>query len=135
LKAFKLKIVTPDGEMYSGEARSILVRTDDGDAEILADHADYFASLGCGRVRIILSDGTVRQAASSGGFISVMNGDVDVIATTFEYAENIDLNRALSAKERAEEALRIAKEDQQIILAKAKLERALMRISVANRLK
>ena len=132
MKAFHIEIVTPDGLEYSGEVESLLVRTDDGDVEILAGHADLFVSIGTGRVRITES-GNKRFASVNGGFLSVKRQDVRLCAITFEFADQIDLKRAELAKEKAEERLKSATTDKEIDVAKAKLLRALSRIDVANR--
>ena len=131
MRTFHLEIVTPDGCVFDGEAESLLVRTDGGDVEILAGHADYLAALSVGRARIRSTDGD-RIAAISGGFLSVDRSSVKLVATTFEFADEIDLNRAKAAKEKAEEAIRRAKNDREIVIAKAKLQRAISRISVAG---
>lgn len=52
MRSYHIDIVTPDGLAFSGEIESLLVRTDDGDVEILANHADFVASLGTGKARI-----------------------------------------------------------------------------------
>ncbi|HBJ19448.1 MAG TPA: F0F1 ATP synthase subunit epsilon, partial [Clostridiales bacterium] len=85
-----------------------------------------------GRASITTADGTVRRAALSGGVLSVKGGVVSVAATTFEYAEDIDRRRAERAKERAEEALKSAEDERALRLAKAKLERALLRMNIAD---
>ena len=131
MSEFHLEIVTPDGLIFDGNAESILVRTDSGDIEIMRGHADYFAKLGVGRAKLT-AKGASREASSSGGFISVRGGEVRVVCTTFEFAEDIDVKRAVLAKERAEEALRKASDDRAIRIAKAKLARAVSRISVAK---
>ena len=128
---FQLEIVTPDGIMYNGPAESLLVRTDDGDVEIMRGHADYFAAVGVGRVRVTV-DGKKRFASASGGLLSVSGGNVRLVCVTFEFAENIDEKRAQAAKERAEVAISAAKDDKAIALAKAKLARAISRINVAT---
>lgn len=132
MSTFNLNIVIPDGEKYSGEAKSITVRTLGGDIQILAGHADYLAALGTGRAKLVLADGRERWASLSGGFISVSGGRVSVITTTFEYAEEIDLKRAENAKEKAERAISEAKNEAEAKLARAKLMRALCRISVGS---
>ena len=129
MRAFKLTVVTPDGLAFSGEAESILVRTTDGDVEILAGHADFLATLSIGRTRII-EGGKARLASSAGGFITVTGGEVKMLATTFEFAESIDITRARAAKERAEAKLNTAKTKHEIAIAEAKLKRALNRINV-----
>ena len=131
MKAFHIEIVTPDGLEYSGEVESLLVRTDDGDVEILAGHTDLLASVGTGRVRII-ENGKKRFGSVNGGFLSVKNKQVKLCAITFEFADQIDLPRAESAKLRAEEALKNAKSNREIDVAKAKLLRAISRINVTK---
>ena len=131
MREFHLQIVTPDGMAFDGMAESLLVRSETGDIEIMAGHADLFASLSIGRARIKTADKNL-LGSSAGGFISVSHGEVKLVATTFEFKENINLNRAKAAKENAETKLRNAKSDKEILLAKAKLKRALNRIDVAT---
>ena len=128
---FHLQIVTPDGLVFDGAAECLHVRTDTGDIEIMRAHADYFSSLGTGRAKITVG-GVDRNASASGGFISVRGGEVKLVATTFEFADDIDLERAKIAKEKAEEAIRTAGDDKSLKLARAKLMRALNRIGVAE---
>lgn len=133
MKEFSLQIVTPDKTVMDGKAISLLIRTTAGDVEILAGHTDLLAALGTGRARIRKADGEDIFASVSGGFLSVANGgEVRVAATTFEFANELDLSRAEAAKENAEQALKDAKSATDIELAKAKLARALTRISVKN---
>ena len=131
MRKFHLEIVTPDGSVWNGEAEAILVRTSSGDVEIMANHADYFASLGIGRAKLTL-DGQSKEASMSGGFISVKNGEARLVSTTFEFAEDIDLRRAEAARERAEQAIKNAADDKALAVAKAKLRRALNRINIAK---
>lgn len=131
MKAFHLEIVTPDGLAFSGEVESLLVRTCDGDVEILAGHAELLASVSTGRVRL-LADGKSRFASVSGGFVSVQNGLVRLVAITFEFAEDIDASRAKAAKERAEAALKSASDERAELVAKAKLARAVSRINISE---
>ena len=131
MQSFHLQIVTPDGLIFDGDAEAILVRTDMGDVEIMAGHADYFATLGTGRAKLT-ANGNAREASLSGGFISVRRGEVRLVATTIEFADEIDLDRAKAARARAEEAISRAESDRAIIIAKAKLARAINRIKVAE---
>ncbi len=128
---FHLQIVTPDGAVFDGNAEAILVRTDGGDVEIMRGHADYFATVGIGRAKLT-ANGASRDASAAGGFISVKNGDVKLVCTTFEFADEIDLNRAKAAKLRAEEALSKARDDKTLRVVKAKLARAINRINIAE---
>lgn len=131
MREFKLKIVTPDGEVFSGNAESLLIKTDDGVVEIMAGHVDYMASLGTGRARVKTAEGD-KVASASGGFLTVDKGEVTLVSTTFEWRDDIDLERARLAKETAEGLIKNAKDDKAMDVAKAKLMRALNRISVAE---
>ncbi len=131
MREFHLQIVTPDGLIFDGAAEAILVRTDMGDVEIMRGHTDYFATLGTGRAKLT-AGGQQRDASASGGFVSVKGGEVRLVCRTFEFADEIDLNRAKAAKERAEAVLRHAEDDKSVRIAKAKLARAISRISVAE---
>ena len=133
MNTFKLNIVIPDGEKFSGDAESITVKTTEGDVQILAGHADYLAALGTGRARLVTADGEVRMASASGGFISVSAGQVSVVSTTFEFAEEIDAARAERARENAERLIASAKNDAEAKCAKAKLSRALARLAAAGK--
>lgn len=131
MKKFHIEIVTPDGLCYDGDVESLLVRTDDGDVEILAGHADLFAAIATGRARILL-DGESKFASVSGGFLSVNNGCAKLCAITFEFAEDIDVTRAEKAKTKAEIALKSASDDRDERIAKAKIARAVSRIKIGN---
>ena len=131
MKSFNLKVVTPDGLIFDSPVESLLVRTDDGDVEFLAGHIDYMASLGTGRARI-KQDGKDRFASVSGGFVTVKGGEVNLVAITFEFRENIDLERAKAARDEARAKLSASTDDKSLKLAQAKLQRALNRIGVAE---
>ena len=132
MKDLYLQIVCPDGELFCGEVKAILVNTDNGEIQIMKGHADLVATLKTGRSKLTMLDGTERTAAASGGFITVSNGTVKVVATTFEFKDMIDLERAMLAKAEAEEKMSAAKNEKEFTVAKAKLERAISRISVAG---
>ena len=131
---FPLKIVTPDGLLFDGEAEEILVRTTSGDAAILAGHINYVAPLGMGRA-VVISGGNRRTAACIGGMLSVVDGAVTLVPTTFEWAESIDLSRAEASLQRADKVLHDkVSSDTDLRLAEARLRRALVRKSVASNL-
>ena len=129
---FSLKIVTPDGMEYEGHAEEVIVRTTTGDLGILAGHVDCVAPLGMGRATFII-DGQKRYAACIGGILSMSKGALTLVPTTFEWAEDIDADRADRAAERAK-AILSGKNVQStdIAVAEAKLKRALIRKNVAD---
>ena len=130
---FHLQIVTPDGLAFEGEAEKLSVRTQEGIIGILPRHIDYVAPLGMGEAVITEPEGKVRRAACIGGMVAVQSGEVRLVATTFEWAEKIDLERAKEAEERARALM--AKDgisERDLKLAEAKLHRALVRQSVGR---
>ena len=129
---FPLKIVTPDGLIFDGQAEELIVRSTTGDIGIMAGHINCVAPLGMGRA-MVLVDGQRRYAACIGGMLSVVDGNVTLVPTTFEWAEDIDLARAERSYQKARDTL--GSKDStgaEIKLAEAKLRRALIRRSVAS---
>ena len=132
MSTFPLKIVTPDGLIFDGEAQRIIVRTREGDMAVMARHINCVAPLGMGRATVII-DGKRRYAACIGGMLSVVDGAVNLVPTTFEWADSIDAARAAASQQRAEAVLNNQdSSDTDIRLAKARLHRALVRQSVAS---
>lgn len=132
MTSFPLKIVTPDGLEFNGQAEELIVRTTTGDLGILAGHTNCVAPLGMGQATIIV-DGQRRYGACIGGMVSVVNGEVTLVATTFEWADEIDVDRAEVSYQRAQKVL--SSKDStgtEIKLAEARLRRALIRKSVAS---
>ena len=132
MTSFPLKIVTPDGLEYDGQAEELVVRTTTGDLGILAGHISCVAPLGMGMATIMV-DGKKRYAACIGGMVSVGNGSVTLVPTTFEWSDEIDTARADASYQRAQKILE--KKDASatdIKLAQARLRRALVRKSVAS---
>ena len=103
-----------------------------GDMGVQAGHINCVAPLGMGRATII-SEGKRRYAACIGGLVSVVNGEVSLVPTTFEWADSIDAARAQASQERAERMLKSKDASaNDIRLAEARLHRALVRKSVAS---
>lgn len=132
MATFHLTIVTPDGSFYDGEAEKLCLRSTTGELGILANHIDMVTALGMGEARITLN-GETRKAACIGGMLAVTGGEVKVVATTFEWAEDIDVARAKAAEERARAVLEDkSKTAADLKVAEARLKRALVRQSVGK---
>ena len=131
MRTFPLRIGTPDGLLFKGEVERVVCRSINGDLAVLAGHCNFCTALGMGEAHIVLEDGTRREAACIGGMLSVINGECDVLATTWEWKEDIDAERASAAKERAEKMLaKGGLTDKEYKIAEAKLQRALVRLGV-----
>ena len=129
---FSLRIVTPDGMEYDGQAEELIVRTTSGDMGILAGHVNCVAPLGMGRATIVV-EGKPRYAACIGGMLSVVDGKVTLVPTTFEWADEIDVPRVDASYDKAQRILQNKDASAtDVKLAEARLRRALVRKSVAS---
>lgn len=132
MSQFPLKIVTPDGLCFDGPAEELVVRSTTGDVAILAKHTNFVTPLGMGQALVVFG-GQRRTAACIGGMLSVVNGEVTLLPTSFEWSDEIDVDRADRSKARAEAVLKDkAASDTDIRLAQARLRRALVRKSAAS---
>lgn len=132
MNTFALMIVTPDGVQFDGQAEELVVRTTTGDMGILAGHINCVAPLGMGMATVMVG-GQKRHGACIGGMVSVLNGQVKLVPTTFEWSDKIDLDRAKASGDRAKDILADkTSTDTDLRLAEARLKRALIRQSVAQ---
>ena len=132
MTTFSLKIVTPDRLQFDGQAEELIVRTTSGDIGIMAGHINCVAPLGMGRATIV-TEGKKLYAACIGGILSVVGGEVKLVPTTFEWADQIDKERADRSEQKAKAILGdkdLSK--MELEMAEAKLKRALVRKSVAE---
>ncbi len=134
MNRFHLQIVSLDGMFYDGDAFQVSLRTLDGDISVRAGHMPYVTAIGAGECRVYVEQGEKpRRAACVGGFLSVSKDMVLLAATTFEWAENINVDRANNAKAKAENILSSSStnhHDKEI--AKIKLTRANTRLKVVE---
>ena len=133
MNTFSLRIGTPDGLLFEGQVARVVCRTITGDIAILAKHSNFCTALGMGEAHIVMEDDSRREAACIGGMLTMMDGECSLLATTWEWKEDIDADRAEKAKKRAEEKLaKTGLTEREYKLADAKLKRALVRLSVKN---
>ena len=133
MSSFHLQVVTPDGQAFEGQAQRVFCRTITGDVCILPRHCDYMTALGMGEARITDEAGQVRRAACIGGMLSVVDGHVTLLPSTFEWSDQIDVERADASYRRADAVLHDKNASEtDLKLAEARLRRALIRKSVAS---
>ncbi|MBQ7678477.1 MAG: ATP synthase F1 subunit epsilon [Butyrivibrio sp.] len=133
MSLYHLQVVSMDGMEYEGDVERIMLRTVDGDVAILAGHTNYCTAIGMGTAHIYLENGEERRAACIGGMLSVMDGACRVLPTTWEWSDEIDVERAKAAREKARQRLadvKLSKEAR--VRAEAKLYRALVRLGSAG---
>lgn len=101
----RVDVVSVEREIWSGTAREVLARTTEGELGILPGHTSLLGQLAeGGTVRVMLAEGGELVAAVHGGFLSVTDGGVTILAEGAELADDIDTGRAQAALARAREA-------------------------------
>ena len=129
-----VEIITPERLVKQVQADSVVVPAIDGELGILPHHTPLVAQMKSGEIRLRSGD-ALELFAVSGGFIEVQNNTVRVFAETAEMAEEINLERARQAAERAKEVLKASRHEVDLAQAEAALRRALVRLHVAENLR
>jgi F-type H+-transporting ATPase subunit epsilon len=133
MKTIKVSVVTPDGPVYEANVEMVSTKARTGELGILPGHIPMVAPLQIGAVRLKNGSNT-EFVAVSGGFLEVRPEQVTILAQSAEQSSEIDLERALRAKERAEQRLHEKKQENvDFRRAELALQRAINRISVAER--
>lgn len=103
-KTFRLEVVSPDEELYSGEATFLVAQTTVGELGILASHAPMLAELAPGGfVKVTEASGNQTAIAVQGGFLSVTGEAITVLAEAAQFASDIDVASERAALESAEQ--------------------------------
>ena len=97
----KVAVVEPDRPVWDGDCTLIIAKTIEGDIGFMPGHEPYFAILADGRVRLERPDDVPLIVAVHGGFISVDNDQIKILAEIAELASEIDVERAERARDRA----------------------------------
>jgi len=133
MSTIKVSVVTPDGPVYDSEVEMVSTKAQSGELGILPGHIPMVAPLQIGAVRL-KKEGKTELVAVSGGFLEVRPDQVTILAQAAEQSNEIDIERALRAKERAEQ--RIKERQQEHVdfkRAELALQRAINRLAVAER--
>lgn len=128
---FELKIIEPDGMFYEGQASFLEFASVMGEMGVYANHIPLTTILAPGVVKIH-NDGQVKKAAVMGGFIEIQKDRITVMAENAEWPDEIDVERAKAAKQRAEERLQKKETGLDMARAEAALKRAMARIGAAR---
>jgi F-type H+-transporting ATPase subunit epsilon len=131
MKTIKVSVVTPDGPVYEADVEMVSAKAQSGELGILPGHIPMVAPLNIGAVRL-KKGGNTELVAVSGGFLEVRPDQVTILAQAAEKAEDIDVERAKAAKERAERRLQSKQEDVDFKRAELALKRAINRLNVAG---
>lgn len=104
-----VEVVSPEKVLYSGVATMVITRTlGGGEIAFQPGHSAFLGALQESHTRVFLVDGSIEDIAVHGGFVEVSGNTVSILSDAAELGTQVDVERARSAKERAETQLRHA---------------------------
>jgi F-type H+-transporting ATPase subunit epsilon len=132
MPTIKLEIVTAERQVFSDDVTAIIAEGTEGQMTVLPKHAPLITMLAPGEL-IVRKEGDEQYMVISGGFMEVMPEKVIVLADACERSDEIDLERATAAKQRAEERLKGMTTELDQSRAEAALRRSIARLRVAEK--
>jgi len=126
-----VSVVTPSGPVLEEDYEMIVGKTETGELGILPGHIPLVAPLTISAIRLKKNNETYTMAVS-GGFMEVRPDKVTILAKSAEKANDIDVARAMQAKDRAERRLQTKQDDTDFQRAELALKRALNRINIGR---
>ena len=132
MKPFHFILSSPDAVLYDGEVEEITAPTENGEISVLADHTPLVTLISPGMM-IIKTKGEEKVLAVGSGFLKVLQNTVKAFTQTAEFAESIDEERAIEAKQQAEDLMRQKVDEGTLADASSLLERNIARLKVIER--
>lgn len=134
MSTFHLEIVAPDKAFYSDEVQELIVKTPGGEIGILSGHIPMVVAVSIGPVRIKKDEKWI-DAFISEGFMEVTGEKAVILADSAEWPEEIDIDRARTAEDRARKRLAATLNLKEQTDSQAALQRARVRQKVAENMK
>lgn len=131
MSTFYLEMLTPEKTFFTGNVDSIIITAQDGQKQILANHAPIVVGLQPSMIWVIV-DGTHRNCANGEGFVIVEKNKVHVLCQTMEWPEEIDKDRVKRAIKEHSIKLENAKNINEYELSKMTLMRAIARLKTKD---
>lgn len=129
----RLRLVTPSRLLLDEEVDEVTAPGALGEFGVLPKHISFLTLLEAGEMSY-KQGGERRHLALSGGYAEVLDDEMTVLANAAEYADEIDIERARQARDRAEKKMaELSREDRDFAAAEAALSRALVRLQVADK--
>lgn len=126
-----LKVVTPTKVFFDDDIEMLIARGLNGDFAIMKNHVPLIAALDIRDIKI-KQNGKFEIAAIAGGYLTFKDNNITIMSDAVEWRKDIDRQRALIAKEKAEDTLAKAKEAQEIDRAEISLKKAINRLKVSE---
>lgn len=128
----RIEVVTPEKAIVSEDAQIVMAPGTLGEFGVLSGHTPFLTTLATGAVKFTDASGQERAVFVSGGFAEALPDKVTVLAESAELRRDIDVARAKSSMERAEQRLSAKGDDVDFARAKAALERAIHRLRIGE---
>lgn len=133
-KKFHLEVISPERIFYIGDVEMVELTTTEGEIGIYADHIPLTTVVAPGILTITESSGEngIKEAAVLEGFLEILPDQVTILAQSCEWPDEIDMNRALEAKARAERRIKSSDANVNMTRAELALRKSLVRIQLAD---
>ncbi len=132
--AIKLEIITPEKTLLSDTVDMVVVPTENGEVGILPNHIPLFSKIIPGEVKI-KKGADIKFITIYGGFLETTPGKVNILADFAVYSDEIEEEKVLAAKQKAEEAMKVKKSETDFALAENELRKAILQLKIAERRK
>lgn len=132
-KKFLLEVISPERVFYTGDVEMVELTTTEGDIGVYADHIPLTTIVAPGVMTITEGGGSLKEAALLEGFMEITQKKVTVLAQSCEWPDEIDINRAKEARDRAERRLKANDESINVTRAELALKKSLVRIGLADK--
>ena len=127
-----LEIITPEKVVYSDEVNEIIVQTVNGEIAILPHHVNLLTQISPGEM-IVKKGSNLQHLAVTGGFLEVMDNKVSILAEYAIKAQDIEVEKAMEAKKRAEKVMKEKSTDNEVKIAQAEIMKSILELKVATR--
>lgn len=131
---FRLKIIAPERIFYDDDVNMVELNTSEGEIGILPEHIPLTTIVAPGILKIS-KDGEKKEAALLDGFVEIQKTSVTILAEACEWPDEIDANRAMEARVRAERRIKSGKSEINLIRAELALKKSLIRLGLAEKYK
>lgn len=131
--SFYVEILTPEKRFFTGDIETLILKTPNGEMGVLANHTPMVSAVAIGIIRI-KQDGEWLDAVLSEGFMEIKNDKTVILVDTAEWPDEIDINRASEAQERAAERLQSKLSYQEYMQSKAAIARAAERLKISKKI-
>ena len=128
-----VKIVTQEEQIASVEAQQVSLPGAEGEITILPNHQALTSTMKAGEIDLILTNGDHRRVIVSPGFVQVVDNSATILVDSAVREEDLDEQRALEAKEAAEEAMKNMESSSEIAMTLGTIERTLMELQAIKR--